>query len=545
MVNRKAKKSSPARSSTAAGAAAAAARVAKAETQRAQLLEWLDANDPLYDRSGAPPLTISEVLSTKLAHKTFTKADVGERPYDWSKLRAVLEARTASSPRWFMQIREEDLLVEGGLDGVTVDCVVIAEASQPTLAPAHYIVKQHLPFSDLEDNAPERILPIEGQNMYWKRVVRDDGANINTFLLQKRDPASSAQFGFSGATASSGESSKAPVATGGFDFGFGNAQASSNGNSGANVTGSGGVTIAFGFGTAVPTANSSSSTTVAPASGFNFGFGAAPVVDSNNAVSGNGSNSSNNVFGFGSAVNNNKNASNSTGSGHSQQGRDFEQVVSPLKANEVLFALWSTKRLMEMSKSLKSGSRVVREGFKPNPGASPIKLVIQNDLKDDIAQTVRQLVLNRLFAKRSSKVKAVDHWIDACPVYEDHLAAAMQKFRENYVKEVAESSDEFHDLYKEYHEPMEAELRRIVEGRKAVITRELKQAGDIMQLIKEKKIAEKQTFRLLKYYAANDVMKFRPFGKVSGISEMGESADVCEPPAPVIVNPFMTMQSKP
>ncbi|RNC37473.1 hypothetical protein TcCL_NonESM13357, partial [Trypanosoma cruzi] len=147
------------------------------------------------------------------------------------------------------------------------------------------------------------------------------------------------------------------------------------------------------------------------------------------------------------------------------------------------------------------------------------------------------------FAKRSDKVMGVDQWIEKCPVYDEHLTAALQKFRAHYVQKVAEDSDVFQALYNECHESMEKELNRIVELRKAVVQQQLRCIEGIMEQLKEGKMAEKKTFRLLKYYPANDVMRFRPFGKVSGISEMGESADVCEPPAPVLVNPFNTAHS--
>nr|CCD17640.1 unnamed protein product [Trypanosoma congolense IL3000] len=546
MANSKPKKQSSTASKASkgalSGATAAATRAANAEARREELLKWLEANDPLYDRSGAPPITISELFDAKLEHKTFVKPEVGEQPYDWSKFRGVLESRMASSPRWFMQIREEDLLIEDSFDGVTVDCIVIAEAAQPTLAPAHYIVKQHLPYSDLEDNAPERILPIEGQHMYWRRVVRDDGGDINAFLLQKRTVAAVPQtvFGFGAAqpTPSAAPPSTAP----GKDFNFGFATTPAEGNKSAVAVGT---PVNFGFGTAASAGGGSALNTAAPAGGFNFGFGTAP------AASG-GVSSSNSVgsFGFGTSINNSVPGSAAAvgfssaprNVGKADESSEFEQKVSPLKPSEVLFALWTTKRLTEMMKALKSGSRVVREDFVPNSTAQPIKLVVQNDMKDNIKGVVRHLVLNRLFAKQCPEVKAVDKWINDCPVYHGQLAEAMQKFRENYLQEVAEASADFQKQYDEYREAMETELERIIAARKKIIDGELETIGNIMQLLKEKKLAEKQTFRLLKYYAANDVMRFRPFAKVSGISEMGESADVCDPPAPVIVNPFLALQ---
>ncbi|ESL07232.1 hypothetical protein TRSC58_05084 [Trypanosoma rangeli SC58] len=509
MPPRKARKTTSAKSNT---AAAEVARVAKKEAEAAALVRWLEQNDPLYDRSGDPPITVSELLSTRLSHNTFSVTGKGEMPYNWDKFRDLLEARKPDSPRWFMQLREEDLLADDGFTGVTVDCVVIAEASVPTLAPAHYIVKMHMPFSDLEDNAPERILPIEGQGMCWRRVVRDNGCNINAYLLQKRGTTSGA----------------APV------FGFGAAVATAPTTASANGTSVTNSSSAFGFGAAVASVPTNTTSTTTPPSTFGFGFSAAAPANVN---------ASN--FGFGASTNGTTSlavpaAATAPLGGFGSQS---SPTVTPLKTSEVLFALWSKKRLSDMVKSLKSGSRVLREDFKPSSSASPVKLVMQNDLKDDVCKTVKQLILNKIFAKRCTEILDVDHWIDNCPVYDEHLTAALQKFRARHVQKVAESSEEFQALYDECHNSMEAELNRIVELRKAMVQQELGRIEEIMTQLKEGKLAEKQTFRLLKYYAANDVMRFRPFGKVSGISEMGETADVCEPPAPVLVNPFTALRS--
>ncbi|RNF11118.1 hypothetical protein TraAM80_01085 [Trypanosoma rangeli] len=522
MPPRKAKKATSAKSNT---AAAEVARVAKKEAESAALVQWLEQNDPLYDRSGDPPITVSELLSTKLSHNTFSVTGKGEMPYNWDKFRGLLEARKSDSPRWFMQLREEDLLADDGFTGVTVDCVVIAEASVPTLAPAHYIVKMHMPFSDLEDNAPERILPIEGQGMCWRRVVRDNGCNINAYLLQKRGtPSGEAPvFGFGAAVTaapSTATANSTSVTNSSSGFGFGaTPSSSSNGPS------------SFGFGAAAASVPTNTTSTATPPSSFGFGFSAAAPASVN---------ASN--FGFGASTNGTTSLAAPVAP-LGGFGSQSSPTVTPLKTSEVLFALWSKKRLSEMTKSLKSGSRVLREDFKPSSNAPTIKLVMQNDLKDDVCKTVKQLILNKIFAKRCTDILDVDHWIDSCPVYDAHLTAALQKFRAHHVQKVAESSDEFEVLYDECHKSMEAELNRIVELRKAMVQQELGRIEEIMTQLKEGKLAEKRTFRLLKYYAANDVMRFRPFGKVSGISEMGESADVCEPPAPVLVNPFMALRS--
>lgn len=510
-------------------------RAMKAKADQEALAQWIDAHDPLLDRAADAPVPLEELFSSKLVHRTFPQPGVGDTPYDWSEFRKVLEERTATSPRWFLQLREEDLLAGAdGMEGVTVDCYVIAEATQPTLAPAEYIVKVHWPYSDAEDNAPERILPLESQGMCWRRVVKADGTDMNVFLLQKRSDGAakggaaaaavtSTAFGFGSAapatnTAATTAAPAAPASTlatpPGFGFGFG---ASTPATNAAPATAP--PSFGFGFG-ATPSA-----TTPAAPPAFGFGFGssttaAAPAASA--AAS---------AFGFGAPAP----ASAAVPTAAAPESGDVK--IEPLKTSEILFALWSRRRLTDLAKEIRSGSRIVREGFALD-AATTMKLVMQNDRKDDVAATARRLLLNRIFAKQDADVKAMDKWIDDCPVYDEVLAPALQAFRERQLQELADESEAFQQVYEKFHGKIEEELRRIVEVRLAAADAELDRIAAITAQIKEHKLAEKSAFRLLKFYAKNDVMKFRPFGKISGISEMGESADVCVPPAHVNINPF-------
>ncbi|KAI5687083.1 hypothetical protein MNV84_07128 [Leishmania braziliensis] len=529
-------------------------RALKEKADQEALRQWIDDHDPLLDKAAANPIQMEELFSAKLVHRTFIQRGAGERPYDWSEFRKVLESRTASSPRWFMQLREEDLLAgDDGMEGVTVDCYVIAEATQPTMAPGEYIVKVHWPYSDAEDNAPERILPLEGQGMCWRRVVKTDGSDMNVFLLQKRSEPASA--GDSGASATAVLSSSA--------FGFG-APASRTPTAPASASAATSMPgFVFGgapFATAPNPATLTAATTSATPE-FKFGFGAAPqpvgealantAPDSSNGSSFAFSSGKPTTtlfspggadFGFSPVTTTPastvaKPAVSSFFTAAPVAGESGEVKVQPLKTSEVLFALWSRKRLADLAKEIRSGSRIVREDF-PLDASKKIKLVMQNDRKDDVVATVRQLLLNRLFAKQDDGVKAIDTWISDCPVFDEALTSALQAFRERQLNELATKSDLFQRLHDQYHVKMEAELQRIIAMRDMAANKELERIDAIVTTIKERKLAEKRSFRLLKFYAKNDVQKFRPFGKISGISEMGESVDVCVPPAHVNVNPF-------
>ncbi|CCW60897.1 unnamed protein product [Phytomonas sp. EM1] len=525
-------------------------RAAKKEAEREAMRKWIDDHDPLLDKAPTHPITINCIFDKMLMHKSFSHTSPGcevkQEPYDWSVFQSVLESRNSSSRRWFIQLREEDLLAgEDGMDGVTVDCFVIAEASEPTLAPAEYIVKVHWPYSDAEDNTPERILPIEGQSMCWRRIVKSDGQDINAYLLVKKE-------GSSGSALTASPSSAAPASLFGMsaasapNTASGSTASATLASTSAPVSGFG---FSFGQSSSASTAPPSSSTATPP--GFSFGFGTAPptqgvtTTGSSNATTGIAFGFSNTVqstspqpgvpsasFGFGAA---------NTTSGSTPVVDESAVAVKPLKPSEVFFTLWSKARVQEMAREIKSGSRIVHDSFilkTPTGSGLKMKLVMENDRKDKVEETTRHLILTRLFSKQDPEVVAIVQWIDACPVFDETLAAGLQAFRKRYVNQLASRSDLFESLFDAYHAQIQEELERIVAIRAKAAQSELDKIDYIIKQLKEGKLAEKSTFRLLKYYPKNDVQKFRPFKKIGGISEMGEYADVCEPPAHENINPF-------
>lgn len=472
-----------------------------AEAHRTELLHWIDAHDELLGKPEQPPHTISVLLSS-VSSKTFSRHG-SEHHFDWTAFRTALEARSSASPRWFLQLREEDLLCDpDGLEGANVECFVIVEASEPTLAPAHYIVKEHWPNSDAEDNAPERVLAIKDQGMYWRPLTKDDGSSINAFVLSKRPSAGAPSGGFSfgfGAPTSTAQAatSSAPVPAAPSTFGFGTPAPS--------VAASAPV-ISFGFGVAATAASAPSSAPIA------FGFGAAPAP---------------------AAI------ATPLAPFDAVAAAKAAKPFKPLKPSEIFFVLWSKTRVKDMLKELKSGSRIVQENVKIGADGKTVKLVMQNDMKDDIERTARDLLLNKIFAKQDNDVMKVDKWLDACPLYDETLAPHLQKFRAKYLKECAEDSDVFARLVRDYEPAIIAELTKMVSIRKELVKMECSEVEAVAQLLKEERIADKSTFRVLKYYPENNVLPFRPFGKVSGISETGEHVDFCTPPMYVFKNKLL------
>lgn len=500
----------------------ATATEAKAQRDAAELVErtaWIAANDPLLDLTGAP-FTVSELFSNVVQQKTFAAIDEtipSNTPCDWSSFRDVLLQRNATSPRWFIQLRKEDLLLQpDGLRGTVVETFVVAEATEPTLSPAHYVVKEHWPNSDIEDNAPERVLKIADQGLKWVRVVLDNGDDTNTFLLSKPKTVAASSTGatapamnftFGGAPAAP----SAPAAAAPVQFGFAAAAAPAA------------PSFSFGFG-AAPAAGAP---TPAPAAPMQFGFSAPTAPAAAPAAT---------SFTFGAAAA----PLPATPSNTPFDAVAVAKAASPFKkmpATDILFVLWSTTRLKDMIHEFRSGSRIVKEKF-PLSSTQSIKLVMQNDLKDRVHQVAEQLLL-KTFAKANPEVRAVDKWLDDCPVYDNSLAPHLQKFRAKYLKDIAEDSSDYQKLHKASYETIETALQQMVDVRKELVRAAVEDAEGILAHLKEKKIAEKSTFRLLKYYPKNDIVPFRPFGKVSGISESGEHVNVCEPPMYVFKNTLL------
>ncbi|CAD2219456.1 hypothetical protein, conserved [Angomonas deanei] len=305
--------------------------------------------------SDESPIALSKLFSAPiLQNATFRYKSSETQTYDWTALRTELTSRTASSPRWYLHLREEDIMVTSD-DPMKplmakMDCYNILElhGAQSGLSPQDYTVRQAWPYSDAEDLKPERIMPLAKQNVVWKKVVKDDGSDINCYLLSRKEAGVTFSFGGTAAPATTASKAAAP-APGGFTFGKSNpTSAPSTATAGKSAP-----AFNFGFGTGANTTNHNNNTTAAPPA-FNFGFG--------NTAAAKSAPSATPSFGFGAAPA--KPASDPT-----------EVKVTPLRAEAallnvvtvnpslLLFNVWTEKSVRKMKRSILSGSRAKYDDY--------------------------------------------------------------------------------------------------------------------------------------------------------------------------------------
>lgn len=483
-----------------------------------EVVAWIKANDKLI---GNTPVTISSLFDS-CSIKSFTERQFDANAKrlmptgkmvdaDWTSFRAALESRTPDSPLWFIQRRIEDLLLApDGLIGERVESFVIVESPFATLAPRHYILAEPLPDADPEDHVPSRVLELEEQDVKWNPITKNDGTSINAYIMQRKSAVPAFSFGAAApptATAAptvAGFGSAAPTAapTG---FSFGAAPAPS-----APATGG----FAFSFG--APSAASTASVVPAPqppaATGFGFGFGATPSAPAAAPAA----------------------AATTAAS---------LPAVKRVPVEDILFTIWDEERAKEMKKLSASGSRIVIEDFKIPTTGKTVKLVMQDDVKEKPEDAASEFILKKLFARQNERVSAFDKWMDDCPELEPHLLEFLQKTREKMLKseskseEAEEGETTFKQLFSQVSPAIISALAAAVDRRKPIRESQTAIMDNIVTLLKEKKMASKDRCRILKFYPANDKTPFRPFGKVSGISEEGEEA-ICDPPAYRFINPF-------
>lgn len=523
---------------------AAAAQLAKqqaADAQRA-VVEAAIAADEMIDR--ARSISVDALFTELLKRKDFVERsrEKARRRFDWSTMLARLDARDATSPTWYIHVREEELVLEpDGMDGEFIEVMVIAECRQPTLAPRHGVIKQHRCWSDNEDNAPERVVHLSdrksGLNLCWVPVLHADGRSTNAYVLQERKSTAvvgaafatspGASFNF-GSSAPSVQTVAAPTAAGpalqpaAAVFGFGTAPAQPQ------------PAASFGFGT--------------PASG-SFGVPAAPTELPTAAAFRFGSaTSTSSGFGFSAApspsvADDDAAASVAARAAAVAAPQNFRKTLTAndVKLNDVQFVLWSDARVTEMAKDLTAGTRIVRPDFFVPRAAVPahlakefpktIKLIMQDDLHDKADATADDIA-RKFFAKYDKTMKQLDDWIDGCPIYNPKLAETMQKVRK---EELKKQCDEGNAAAWQQFQPLRnlvlEELQRIIALRRREYEEDERDVAGVRALLKQGVLAPKSAFAIRKIYPKNDILRFRPFGKVPGVTESGEGVEECVPPA--------------
>lgn len=553
------------------------ARIAKEEAESALEAERVATiqADPLVLRhsDANPALKVSDIFNEILKRKTFVcredaDADGKGNPrrtgtFDWSIFKEALAARNAESPTWFVHIRTEDLLLEPkGLDGEKIEVAVVVEASEPTLAPMHMVYREARPHADVEDNPPERVIGLDELQLCWREARADDGAVINVFVLQFAAQA-------------------APVFPTAVSFGLPPA-AGAQTTTAAPAAGFGGAALApaAGFGAAKAAAPFGG---VAPAAGFGAGFGkraaaaasvgfGAPVVDTRPMLAGRpvsaepaeipkkgglppaaaAAAAAPLTFGgktpaFGSAAA----AGAAAVAAAAPQGFGAKAAVAApaSKISDVgsaTFTLWTTARLNEMRKEIRAGSRIVVENFPlPAPVNRKIKLQMQNDVNDRISDAA-EAVIRKEFARLNSDIVKLDKWIDECPIYDPKLREVIAKVRDQQIARamVSETQPTYATIATAIRPIVTAKLEQLVSERKKMLDEEVAAVQNILQLLKKRVLLPRHSYRILKYYPANDQLQFRPYGKVTGVHEAGEAADVCIPPAYVTQNGFAARERR-
>eukprot|EP00388_Colpodella_angusta_P043262 GDKK01058958.1.p1 GENE.GDKK01058958.1~~GDKK01058958.1.p1 ORF type:complete len:185 (+),score=28.83 GDKK01058958.1:1-555(+) len=176
-------------------------------------------------------------------------------------------------------------------------------------------------------------------------------------------------------------------------------------------------------------------------------------------------------------------------------------------------------------------------------GGGEVKLVMQDDVKDKPTVAAAEFVLKKLFANGNKHVKDFDNWMADCPEVDPQLLEFLQKARAKLLKSESKETDapdgelSYAELWKKNGAAITDALSAAVARRKPIHEQQVATLDNILKLLSERKLASKESCRILKYYPSNDKIPFRPFGKVSGINEQGEEA-ICTPPAYRFVNPF-------
>jgi hypothetical protein len=497
----------------------------------AELVKWIDANDSMVDK------TLNVAISELFSPLVLPARDAAA-PKDFSKLAALLESRSEHSlDKLFIQLKEDSLELEP-LPGEAVaawrnvDYFLVVATPKATLAPAYYLLRQHRRNADLEDCTPERVQPLSNQRVKWIPIVKGDGSGTNSYFLVRPEdfrpkkeimsrapsiiggaPAAASapalapsgpsfNFGVAPPAPSAAPSAPPALAPSGpsFNFGFGGPAVSAN-----PVAVAAPLTTApsFGFGTPAPAAPSAPALTPSPS--FNFGAPVAPAASAPTPQR----DASMAAFGRGNTI-----------------------PTIPVK--ELCFMLWTPARIKELKKDLAAGSRIKKSNVALSDGLT-VNIVMQSDTKDKPEKTVDEILQNA-YCKMDSTMKQVDDYVEKFPFYMEAAQDHLQKIRAVVMKKQL-SDDKAVAFLQKYRGQLLAELQPIVDQRRKEIQEEEEMLNHIQQLLQESKLADKSTFTVFKYFPSNSEVKFRPNGKVSGITGEGENA-ICFPERYIPKSPF-------
>jgi hypothetical protein len=545
------------------------------------------AKDPLVftNEDVKRPMTIARLFAEKLNYGFGSVMHP-----DWTELRRALASRTSASPTWFIQVAEDELGTETP-PGCTKEAVVcvpyvgIAEAAGATRAPSTFIIREHRVFADDEDCVPEKVRTFAAHGFCWLQVLGEACEDINVYLLVTdaervalTGNAAAQSFGFGAAAPSSlpppapapslasDVDAAAPAAATGapgtgmsaptreasaMSMGFGSPAVSFGGN---GFAGFATTTTGTGFGASAASQHSAAEAPPPPppsrdassaSSNFAAGFGNAATSQPPSFAAGFGNAAASQPPSFATGFGATEGGSFALGFGAnaaqapSKPATDSAAplavdaaVVSgvPRHAKDVNWLIWSLKSLTDMRARTTQGSRISRRDVALPDGTTWPKLVMQNDLKDRVAATVAQLI-DKQFARTNARMVRFVKWRGDCPEVEPKLIEPLEAMQASLLKaEKAASTAEF-DAVARHRDALVAALEEIVAQRKAEVAAELATLDEARRQLTAGEALPRDRFRVLKYYPANDVVRFRPHGKLRSLTDAGQPVDVCTPPA--------------
>jgi hypothetical protein len=179
-----------------------------------------------------------------------------------------------------------------------------------------------------------------------------------------------------------------------------------------------------------------------------------------------------------------------------------------------------------MKTALVAGSKLVLEAVPLHDGTSWKMLKMDNDRQDTLAKAVRTAI-DKDFAGKNDSMRALTAWIEECPAVDPKVAEPLIEVRSRALKLCKVSAADDYEAVAKYKDDLMAALKQVVAERKTEIAGETALLDRVADDLKFGRISGREQWIVRKFYAANDVVKFRPHNK---FRLMG-TADECYPPA--------------